>query len=248
MDYEIMSHAFASQNDLGRLCDEIIYQGDLATRLETAGFDSVRTKVPVTVTHRDFSKTYFLDLVVEDSVVYELKSVAQVLPEHEAQALNYLFLEGVNHGKLINLRPAQVQARFINTNLTHKTRRQCMVDLERWVETSESSGRLRTIMVELLEDWGAFLELPLYMEALTHFLGGEKSVLQMVPLSREGKVLGNQRFHLLDPATAFRLTAMTEDTAPYEQELRSLLRYSPLETIQWINLNHHRISFITLEK
>ena len=81
IDYEVMRHAFASQNELGRLCDEVIYQHDLGLRLEGAGMGPIRTAVPITVFHQDFSKTFFLDLVVGDSAIYELKTVAQFVAE-----------------------------------------------------------------------------------------------------------------------------------------------------------------------
>jgi hypothetical protein len=45
LDYEVMRHAFTSQNELGRLCDEIIYQNDLAARLQNAGFGPIRTGI-----------------------------------------------------------------------------------------------------------------------------------------------------------------------------------------------------------
>jgi hypothetical protein len=40
--------AFQSQNQLGRLADEVIYQNDLAGRLQTSGLGLVRREVPVT--------------------------------------------------------------------------------------------------------------------------------------------------------------------------------------------------------
>ena len=55
LDYVVMRHAFECQNQLGRLCDELIYQNDLAARLQAAGLP-VRTEVPITVTCRDFRK------------------------------------------------------------------------------------------------------------------------------------------------------------------------------------------------
>jgi hypothetical protein len=55
LDYQVMRHAFESQNELGRLCDEAIYQNDLAARLEAAGLPTLR-EVPMTVTHRDFNR------------------------------------------------------------------------------------------------------------------------------------------------------------------------------------------------
>ena len=108
LDYRIMGHAYASQNELGRLCDECAYQADLKARLLADGFRSVLTEIPVTVTHRDFIKKYFLDLMADDTL-YELKSDAALVGEHEAQLFNYLFLLGLPRGKLLNLRPQKVQ-------------------------------------------------------------------------------------------------------------------------------------------
>ena len=45
---------------------------------------------------------YRLDVVVEDLVILELKSIEQVLPIHHAQLLTYLRLSGKNVGLLIN--------------------------------------------------------------------------------------------------------------------------------------------------
>ena len=83
LDYLVMQHAFECQNQLGRLCDELIYQNDLAARLRAVGLP-VRTEVPITVTCRDFAKTYFLDLLVADAGVYELKTALGLIGEHEA--------------------------------------------------------------------------------------------------------------------------------------------------------------------
>ena len=47
LDYQVMRHAFDSQNELGRLCDEIIYQNDLAARSDAARLGPVRKEVPV---------------------------------------------------------------------------------------------------------------------------------------------------------------------------------------------------------
>lgn len=45
---------------------------------------------------------YKMDLLIEDSVIIELKSVEQILPVHEAQILTYLKLSGKKVGLLIN--------------------------------------------------------------------------------------------------------------------------------------------------
>lgn len=45
---------------------------------------------------------YRLDLLVEDQVVVEIKSVQELDPVHEAQLLSYLKLRGGGRGLLIN--------------------------------------------------------------------------------------------------------------------------------------------------
>src|SRR3954466_3785735 len=45
---------------------------------------------------------YRLDLVVEDVLVLEIKSVERLLPVHEAQVLTYLRLTGLQVGLLVN--------------------------------------------------------------------------------------------------------------------------------------------------
>jgi len=92
----------------------------------------------------------------------------------------------------------------------------------------------------MLKDWGCWLDLALYTEALVHFAGGEAQVVQLLPLVR-GKVhLGKQHFHLLNAETAFRVTALTEGTEEYEAHLR------PLRAIQWINLARKRVQLVSL--
>jgi GxxExxY protein len=49
---------------------------------------------------------YRLDLIVDDKIVLELKSVQDVLPVHEAQLLTYLHLTGLRIGLLINFNVA----------------------------------------------------------------------------------------------------------------------------------------------
>ncbi|WP_442511361.1 GxxExxY protein [Novipirellula sp. SH528] len=60
LDYRVMQHAFDSQNELGRLADERIYQADLAARLQSAGM-MVSREVELQLVHREFRKTLTLD-------------------------------------------------------------------------------------------------------------------------------------------------------------------------------------------
>lgn len=246
-DYVVMQQAFQCQTELGSLWDELIYQNDLAARLRAIGL-TVETEVPITVSHRDFSRQYWLDLVVANANIYELKAAATLVKDHEAQLLNYLFLCESRHGKLVNFRPPKVESRFINTTMTLQQRREVVVDKIRWVEHDESDRLLCQTLAGLLEDWGACLELPLYLEALAHFLGGKANVIRPTTLVRDGVTLGSHLLHFLTPETAFRLTALTGPRENYERHLLALLKFSPLKNIQWINLERHKVVFTTLSK
>ena len=105
---------------------------------------------------------------------------------------------------------------------------------------------LREMMHELLDDWGAFLDLRLYQEALTHFCGGESQVIQRLPLTREGISLGTQHFHVHSPDIAFRVTAVTENDETMESHLGRLLALTELRALQWINLKHSDIQLVTI--
>ena len=79
------------------------YEACLAQELRWRGI-AVRTQVTQPVTYRSVAidNGYRIDLLVDDMVVLELKSVATLLPVHEAQLLSYLKLGGHRAGLLIN--------------------------------------------------------------------------------------------------------------------------------------------------
>jgi len=246
-DYRLMGHAYASQNELGRLCDECAYEADLNARLLADGFLSVQTQIPITVWHRDFSKTYRLDLLA-DNALYELKAETALVGEHDTQLLNYMFLLGIQRAKLLNFRPPKVQGKIIATGLTQEKRRRFIALTERWSDLTPGCALLRQMMQDLLQDWGAFLDLALYQEAIVDFLGGAGNVERRVSLNRRGLDLGGQRMLMHAPGISFRITAFTESQSHIEQHLRRLLSLTDLAAIQWINLNHSKIEFTTIKK
>lgn len=58
--------------------------------------------LPITYKGVPIGASYRLDLVVEDAVIVEVKSVASLLPVHHAQVLTYLTLSRSPAGLLIN--------------------------------------------------------------------------------------------------------------------------------------------------
>lgn len=246
IDYQVTGLAFAIQNEFGRLWREEIYRNELAKRCREVGFANVETEVPVFVSHQGFCKEYFVDLLVQDAIVYELKTVVKLNPEHDKQALNYLFLLGLQHGKLINFRPALVEKRFISTTLFPKDRYEIVFDDKHWVEMDEDSARLKKLVVELLLDWGAFLEANLFQEAIYHFHGGEDQVVREIEVIQKGMRIGKQKIPLLNSRVAHQVTALTKGVESFEEHLNKFVRLTRLNAIQWINLKRHVITFKTI--
>jgi len=82
---------------------ESAYATCLAHELKERGF-SVRTQVPLPVVYKgiELAVGYRVDLIVEEVVIVEIKTVASLLPIHEAQLLTYLRLSGRRLGLLFN--------------------------------------------------------------------------------------------------------------------------------------------------
>ncbi len=88
----------------------------------------------------------------------------------------------------------------------------------------------------------------LYHQAVIHLLGGVERVAFMLPMTRNGMSLGNQRFFLSNPQSAFRLTAFSGRFGHYKSHLERLLRHSPLSFIHWINIDLETVTFTTITR
>jgi hypothetical protein len=137
--------------------------------------------------------------VVAGKAVYELKTVAKLTAAHESQLMNYLLMVDTGRGKLINYRTTSVESRFVNAPLSGVQRRAFVVTDHGW----QNNPSAKEMLLEMIRDWGTSLELSLYHQGFVHLLGGEEKVTKQLPITRGGISLGTQRFHLLDPETAF---------------------------------------------
>jgi len=247
LDYRVMGQVFRIQNDLGRLFSERIYQREIAVRCREVGLE-VDAEVPVHLSFGAFKKTCFIDLLVEQAVVYELKAVEALHEKHRCQALNYLFLTGLGFGKLVNMASASVQHEFVTTSLTPNDRFDFAVQDDEWKDLDGDGSWLRESFQRLVEDWGLFLDVNLYREALCCLRGGEEKCVAPVAVCAGGRMLGWEPMDVLNPVTAFRVTALRDGAGAYEPHLKKLLGNTALDAIQWINLSGHEVTFKTLLK
>ena len=82
---------------------ESAYQECLCYELKASGIAFGRqVALPVVYKSVKLDCGYRMDLVVDDRLVVELKTVEKILPVHEAQLLTYLRLSGIRTGLLLN--------------------------------------------------------------------------------------------------------------------------------------------------
>ena len=246
LNRRVLGVVFEVQNDFGRFLDEELAKREIATRCAEIGIAPVEREVRIRLTHGHFVKDYFMDLLLASGLMVEAKAREDNTPAHRAQALNYLLLAGMQHGTLVNLRTNRVEHEFVSTRLTPQLRRHFRMADDLWQSINPESAALKHKMLELLQDWGAFLEVPLYREALTFCLGGPTVVDRPVEVFSGERRLGTQTLHLLTPDTAFALSAVTEAPADYGRHLARFLAHTHLRHLQWINLNHDVIELQTL--
>ncbi len=101
--HEIVDAAFRIHSKLGPGLLESTYRVVMTYELRKRGL-IVRTEVPVPVVYEDvrLDAGYRIDLLVNECVVVELKSIERLAPIHDAQLLTYLKLTGYRLGILIN--------------------------------------------------------------------------------------------------------------------------------------------------
>ena len=106
--YAIIGLAIKVHKALGPGLFEAVYEAALELELLEAGYDVLRqAELPVVYRGRRLTEHgYRLDLLVDDCLIVELKSVKSLLPVHRAQILNYMRLSGKPKGLLINFNKA----------------------------------------------------------------------------------------------------------------------------------------------
>ena len=94
---------------------EKVYENALLVELARAGI-RVEQQKSLQVKYRGaIVGDYFADLVVEEKLLVEIKSIERTVPEHSAQVLNYLRATGLRVGLLLNFGPTRLGiSRLVN--------------------------------------------------------------------------------------------------------------------------------------
>lgn len=239
--FDVMDCFFKVHNEIGHLCDEKIYKREVAKR-----FWGIRLELPITLTHRDYRKTYFADMLIRRCGIFEVKAVEILAPRHRAQALNYLLLTELPHGKLLNVRTRLVQHEFVNSSLTLGERTRFRVDDVLFESVGPQDAAWKDWLTDAIHDWGTGLDVQLYRDAVTEFLGREVVVLRDLAIVINGEYVGDQKGHYCGERVLFKITALPDDIETFELHARRFLAHTVLDAVQWVNINRDLVSFRTL--
>jgi len=100
---KIIGFAIGVHRHLGPGLLESAYEECLCYEIEQGGL-SFRRQVALPIVYKAVRLDcgYRMDIVVQDQVIVELKTIERLLPIHEAQMLTYLKLSGIRIGLLLN--------------------------------------------------------------------------------------------------------------------------------------------------
>jgi GxxExxY protein len=110
LTFTIRGAIFTVHRELGPGLLENIYAAALMNELVTAGLRVEHQRgVPVIYKGNDLGLGYRIDLLIEDEVIVEIKSVEALHDVHKKQLLTYLKLSGRKVGLLVNFNDAFIE-------------------------------------------------------------------------------------------------------------------------------------------
>ncbi|MGL4331631.1 MAG: GxxExxY protein [Bacteroidales bacterium] len=99
----ILNCAYRVHSNLGPGLFENVYEAALEYELKVAGIKVDRqVSFPVVYEGIEMKEAYRIDLLIDDKVIVELKSVKEIEPIHQSQVITYLRLTNKPIGLLIN--------------------------------------------------------------------------------------------------------------------------------------------------
>ena len=103
ISFFIRKSIFSVYNELGPGLLEKVYEKILALELQNNGL-KIKTQVPVPIMFKgiEVNSSFIADIIVEDKVIIEIKSIEEINNVHHKQVLTYLKLTGLKLGILVN--------------------------------------------------------------------------------------------------------------------------------------------------
>jgi iron complex transport system substrate-binding protein len=110
MTSDAVNAAYRIYTELGPGLLESVYEVVLAKMLTDAGHHVQRQKpIPIDIANHIFSEGFRADIVINDCLIIELKSIEVLAPVHLKQVLTYIRLMDIPIGLLINFGAGRVQ-------------------------------------------------------------------------------------------------------------------------------------------
>ena len=109
LSYKIRGAIFSVYNELGPGLLESVYEAALVHELSKIGL-KVQNQVALPVVYKDVKLElgYRLDILVENKIIIEIKSVESLHDVHKKQVLTYLKLSNAKLGILVNFNAAKL--------------------------------------------------------------------------------------------------------------------------------------------
>jgi GxxExxY protein len=115
---EILDAAISVHKEMGPGLLESVYECCLVKELSLRNIKAVsQVQLPLYYKGELLNKEFRIDILVEDEIIIELKSVDELLPVHDAQIISYLKLANKKLGFLINFNESLMKNgfnRFVN--------------------------------------------------------------------------------------------------------------------------------------
>jgi GxxExxY protein len=110
ISYIIRGAIFKAYNELGPGLLESSYEAVLSYELSKKGLRTrTQVKLPLVYENISLNAGYIIDILVEEKVIIELKSVEHLLEVHHKQILTYLKLSGKKLGILVNFNTDNIE-------------------------------------------------------------------------------------------------------------------------------------------
>jgi len=106
---KIISAAYKVYNTLGFGFLEKVYENAMAIELSKCGLSFIRQATLQVFYEKEIVGEFQVDLWVNEQVIVELKSVRQLVENHEVQLVNYLTATRTEIGLLLNFGPTGVE-------------------------------------------------------------------------------------------------------------------------------------------